>query len=171
MATLKCTRKIDENSNIRIQLEGPLDEHADFGQVLFDFTNEVIFDFDRVTHINSSGIKVWVQWHQSVQKEFPRLRFSFINCPKSVVDQINMVAGFLPQSSVVRSFKVPYFCETCDKDKVFTYVLGREYTQNPDGGFDLKVPANTCDRSDCEIEPDVVEQKYFHFLKNRYELS
>ena len=156
--------KMDDNNNTRLQFEGPMDEHSDYKQIQFDFTDEVIFDFDRVSHINSSGIKAWVQWQNSVQESFPRLRFSFINCPKPIVDQINMVEGFIPKNSVVRSFKVPYYCETCEADKSYTFVLGREYVQNDDGTFVLKVPPNTCERSDCEMEPDVVEQKYFRFL-------
>jgi hypothetical protein len=81
------------------------------------------------------------------------------------VDQINMVEGFLPPSSVVKSFKVPFYCESCDKDMTSTFVLGREYDYDKASGkLILRIPDNTCDQAACEMEVDVVEQKYFRFL-------
>ena len=150
----------------RLQIDGAMDEHSDYSSIDAQFTDEVVIDFNNVEHINSTGIKHWVQWINKVSGDFPNLKFSFLNCPKPIVDQINMVDGFLPPKSVVRSFKVPYFCEVCDKDQICTFVLGREYDYR-DGKLHLTIPDNTCDRSDCEMEPDVVEQKYFRFLKGK----
>ena len=141
-----------------------MDEKSDYTPIENDFTSDVVFDFDRVTHINSTGIKYWVQWVDKIQQEFSRLNFWMINCPKAIVDQINMVEGFLPVNATVRSFKVPYYCETCNADKMYTFVLGREY-QKTDTGYTLTAPDYTCDKQDCEMEPDVVEKKYFRFLQ------
>jgi anti-anti-sigma regulatory factor len=164
MSGLQINRKNDEDSKIRIKLSGSMDEHSDYSKVPMDFTHEVIFDFDDIDHINSTGIKHWVQWITKVQDSNPELKFTFINCPKPIVDQINMVDGFLPINSKVKSFKVPYFCETCDKDTVFTFIYGRDYDKK-EGKLMLNIPSNRCNRKDCEMEPDVVEQKYFKFLK------
>ncbi|MEM7645744.1 MAG: hypothetical protein AAF203_02440 [Pseudomonadota bacterium] len=164
MSGFKITSKIDENMKTRIQIDGAMDEHSDYSTIDTQFTDEVVFDFNNVEHINSTGIKHWVQWIGGISQANPSLKFYFVNCPKPVVDQINMVDGFLPENSVVKSFKVPYFCEVCDKDMTCIFVLGREYNYS-DGNVTLSVPENRCDRSDCEMEPDVVEQKYFRFLK------
>lgn len=164
MSGFKVTAKIDDNMKTRLQIDGAMDEHSDYSTIDTQFTDEVVFDFNNVEHINSTGIKHWVQWISHVSSQDPKLQFYFVNCPKPIVDQINMVDGFLPPNSTVKSFKVPYFCETCDKDMTCVFVLGREY-EIVDGKVDLKVPANTCDREDCEMEPDVVEQKYFKFLR------
>lgn len=163
MSGFKITQKVDENMKTRIQIDGAMDEHSDYSAIKPDFTDEVVFDFNNVEHINSTGIKHWVQWVTSIVNQFPNLKFAFFNCPKPIVDQINMVDGFLPPGSVVKSFKVPYYCEVCDKDITCTFVMGREYKVE-DGRMVLAVPDNTCDRGDCEMEPDVVEQKYFKFL-------
>ena len=164
MSGFKVTAKIDDNMKTRLQIDGAMDEHSDYSSIETQFTDEVVFDFDNVEHINSTGIKHWVQWISKVSTDNPNLKFFFVNCPKPIVDQINMVDGFLPQQSVVKSFKVPYFCEVCDKDMTCTFVLGREYQMDGDK-VKLSIPPNTCDRADCEMEPDVVEQKYFKFLK------
>lgn len=164
MSGFKVTKKIDNSMKTRIQIDGAMDEHSDYSSIETKFTDEVVFDFDNVEHINSTGIKHWVHWVAKVSESNPELKFYFVNCPKPIVDQINMVDGFLPQQSTVQSFKVPYFCEVCDKDMTCTFVLGREYNFE-DGKAVLSIPDNTCDRGDCEMEPDVVEQKYFRFLK------
>lgn len=164
MPGFKVTKKMDDANKARLSLEGSMDEHSNYEQVALDLIDEVVFDFDNITHINSAGIKLWIQWHNRIQEKLPRLKFSFINCPKPYVDQINMVEGFIPKDSIVRSFKVPFYCETCEADKSFTFVLGREYKKT-ETGYEITVPDATCERSDCEMEPDVVEAKYFRFLK------
>lgn len=164
MSGLKITSKIDENMKTRLQIEGSMDEHSDYSSIDMQFTDIVVFDFNNVEHINSTGIKHWVQWIAKIHDSNPSLKFYFVNCPKPIVDQINMVDGFLPPNSIVKSFKVPYFCEVCDKDITCTFVLGREYNFQ-EGKLILNIPDNSCDRGDCEMEPDVVEQKYFKFLK------
>lgn len=163
MSGFKVTSKIDENMKTRLQIDGAMDEYSDYSTIETKFTDEVVFDFNDVEHINSTGIKHWVQWVSKISADNPNLKFYFVNCPKPIVDQINMVDGFLPTNSIVKSFKVPYFCEVCDKDMTCTFVLGREY-EFTDGKAKLSIPPNTCDRGDCEMEPDVVEQKYFKFL-------
>ena len=167
MSGFKITSKIDENMKTRLQIDGAMDEHSDYSAIETKFTDEVVFDFNNVEHINSTGIKHWVQWVAGIKESHPNLKFCFVNCPKPIVDQINMVDGFLPEGSEVKSFKVPYFCEVCDKDITTTFVLGREYTKGGDGKITLAVPDQTCDRGDCEMEPDVVEQKYFKFLNSK----
>lgn len=164
MSGFKITKKIDANMKTRLQIDGSMDEHSDYSSIETHFTDEVVFDFNDVDHINSTGIKHWVQWASMIVEKNPNLKFWFVNCPKPIVDQINMVEGFLPRNSVVKSFKVPYFCEICSKDTVRTFVLGREY--NYEGGkLSLNIPDSKCEKENCEMEPDVVEQKYFKFLK------
>lgn len=165
MSGFKVTQKKDENLKTRLSFEGSIDENSDYSSIDAQFTDEVVFDFELVKHINSTGIKHWVNWITGVHNKNPQLKFTFVNCPKSIVDQINMVDGFLPPNSTIKSFKVPYFCETCEADKTYTFVMDREYKKEPNGNFSLDIPDKTCGKDDCEMEPDVVEQKYFRFLR------
>lgn len=163
MMGFKVSKKIDEQTNVRLQFEGAMDEHSDYTQIQGDFTQEVIVDLGEVSHINSTGIKHWVKWISDIENKYDHLTMSLVNCPKAIVDQVNMVDGFLPKNSIVRSFQVPFYCESCEADKTYTFVLGREYKKT-DAGYELTVPDYTCDKPDCEMEPDVVEKKYFKFL-------
>lgn len=165
MAGFKIQRKIDENMKTRLQIDGAMDEHSDYSPIETKFTDDVVFDFDGVNHINSTGIKHWVQWVSGIVSQNPSLKFYFVNCPKPIVDQINMVDGFLPKNSVVKSFKVPYYCEECEKDATYIFVLGREY-KIENGQVTIEAPTYPCDCAEPSMEPDVIEQKYFRFLHN-----
>ncbi len=62
MSGFKVTSKIDENMKTRLQIDGAMDEYSDYSTIETKFTDEVVFDFNDVEHINSTGIKHWVQW-------------------------------------------------------------------------------------------------------------
>lgn len=164
MSGFKVTSKVDNDNKPLLLIDGSMDEHSDYSVIDANLSGDVTIDFNNVEHINSTGIKHWVQWTSKTKEANPGIRFYFINCPKPIVDQINMVDGFLPAGSTVKSFKVPYYCETCDKDLTMTFAIGKEYNI-VDGKCTLQVPDKTCEKDDCEMEPDVVEQKYFKFLK------
>ena len=165
MSGFKIIKKIDENMKTRLQIEGAMDEHSDYSSIETKFTDDVVFDFNDVSHINSTGIKHWVQWVSGIVDTNPSLKFYFVNCPKPIVDQINMVEGFLPRNSVVKSFKVPYYCEECEKDATYTFVLGREY-KIENGKASINPPIYPCKCTEPSLEPDIIEKKYFRFLEN-----
>jgi hypothetical protein len=80
-----------------------------------------------------------------------------------------MVQGFLPQNTQVSSFYVPFYCEKCDYEGGHLFTVGREVSM--EGGnlvvnFDGKAAAE-CKESECGVEMDVTEAKYFQFLKRR----
>ena len=117
-----------------------------------------MIDLEGVTAINSVGIREWIKWI----KGFPAsLKLSVRRCPKIIVDQINMVAGFLPPSTTVESFFVPYYADGSGSEKMVLFEKGKEYK---DG--ELHPPAEIKDDSGELMEMDVIEAKYFKFLKN-----
>jgi hypothetical protein len=78
-----------------------------------------------------------------------------------------MVDGFLPIGAQVESFYVPYFCDTCDAEHNVLFTVGEEIQVS---GAQVKVAYSPnsndlCGKSGCEIELDVMESKYFQFLK------
>ncbi len=166
MSGFKINQKVDENMKTRLHIEGAMDEHSDYSTLGSDFTDEVVFDMENVKHINSTGIKHWVKWVQMISSANPQLKFSFINTPKCIIDQINMVDGFLPTHSTVKSFKVPFYCEDCDEDKTVTFVRDREFKKVGEE-MKLEMPEHNCPKCGTPMEPDVVEQKYFRFLKDQ----
>lgn len=149
--------KLDKaSSHFKVHIAGVIDEDADFGPHSLQGAEAVEVNLGGVKSINSCGIREWIKWIGTsggagvVYKE----------CPKIIVDQINMVQGFLPSKGKVQSFYVPYYSEETDEEKNVLFTLGKEYT---DAG--LAQAPDVKDGSGNAMEMDVVEAKYFKFLK------
>ena len=112
MSKLEVTKKEDGDSNI-FSFKGDIDEDANFTEHSLKSLNKAVFDLEEVTAINSCGIREWINW----LKTSPDTKLVFRNCPKIIVDQFNMVAGFFPMNGEIESFYVPYYCETSGSKK------------------------------------------------------
>lgn len=157
MSKLKFTTQ-NTDSKLLITLSGQIDET--FPPELMDISPaaEIVIDLDQIKLINSLGIREWIKFvnHLSQAKTI-----EFVKCPKIFIDQVNMVQGFIGSNCKVMSFYVPYFNEDNDVEKNILFTFGQEYGD----GFlnvepEIKLPDGT------QMEIDVVEQKYFKFLKN-----
>ena len=139
-----------------IDIQGAIDEDSTFASVDCEGVKSVVIDLDKVTAINSVGIREWMRWI----KEFPpNVKLSVSRCPKIIVDQINMVAGFLPANTQILSFYVPYFSESSGAEKMVLFENGREYKDKQ-----LFIPTEVKDDEGELMEIDVIETKYFKFL-------
>ncbi len=150
--------KKQEGTKLVVALSGAVDEDAVFSALEVGSSSDVSFDLDKVTAINSVGIREWIKW----LKEIPStVKITVSKCPKVIVDQINMVSGFLPPGTVVESFYVPYYSEESGSEKMVLFVNGKEYK---DGQINL--PSEVKDDSGEVMEMDIIEAKYFKFLKS-----
>lgn len=149
--------KQKEGDRLVISLSGSIDEDAVLLNVNFESCKEVVLNLEKITAINSCGIREWIKW---LKAEGTSSVITFKNCPKIIVDQINMVAGFLPSNAVVESFYVPYFNEESGNEKMILFNKGKEFT---DAG--VKPPDEVKDTNGSHMEMDVIEAKYFKFLK------
>jgi hypothetical protein len=139
-----------------LSMKGTVDEDANFGQMPVA-GSAVIVDLGGVTAINSVGIREWIKW----TKAFPAgFSLTVRNCPKIIVDQINMVQGFLPPGTKVESFFVPYYSEASGNEKMVLFLFGREVK---DGKVN---PPPVNDEGGEPMEMDVIETKYFKFVAN-----
>ena len=151
-------RQESKDGKVHFGFNGYIDEEAQFPSVE-GVSGSVVIDLEGVKAINSVGIRSWLQWFQS----FSGTEFTFLNCPKSVVMQMYMVEGFLPENSFVQSFKVPYYCESCDEEVDALFHFGKEVKL--DGGsvkIDFDSSSICSDGSSAEL--DANESKYFRFL-------
>ncbi|MCM2280284.1 MAG: hypothetical protein NDI61_00400 [Bdellovibrionaceae bacterium] len=146
-------------------LSGFLDENVRFESVKVPPLVNLIFDLGEVALINSIGIRSWVNWMKSMRDR----SFTFRNCSKAMVDQINILDGFLPPGSFVESFYVPYHCDNCDGSEKVLFRQGREFEKGTaDRAERVAPPANvTCVKCGGPMVMDVIESKYFRFLKYR----
>ena len=145
-----------EGSVLVIDINGNIDEDAAFSPVELGPASAVVIDLDKVSAINSVGIREWIRWI----KEIPStVALSVRRCPKIIVDQINMVAGFLPKGTQVASFYVPYYCDGSGSEKMVLFENGKEFK-----GKDINPPSEVKDEGGEVMEMDVIPAKYFKFL-------
>jgi len=148
--------KTTEESNFtNIFFEGAINETFNS----FDFTvnrdKSVRFDFNKVSTINSLGIRFWISWlHKN-----PGVVFHFRNIPVCIVDQINNVSDFMPSGTTIESFYVPYYSEHTGEEKHELYVEKKDFQRG-------KIPSVKYleDSQGSQMEIDVYPQKYFKFL-------
>ncbi len=143
---------------LTLQLAGTIDEDADFSKVVIAGTPQVEVDLEQLKSINSCGIREWIKWISQANSA----KISLVNCPKVIVDQINMVDGFLPTNGKVLSFYVPYYNDDAGSEKNVLFRYGSEFSD--DG---VASPAEVKDDEGNVMEVDVIEAKYFKFLNRK----
>ena len=139
-----------------VHIEGVLDEDFIFSKYPLSEADEVEFFLGKLKNINSCGIREWINWMGTIKS----VKIKLIECPKIIVDQINMVQGFISKNALVESFYVPYFNEEAGTEKNVLFSLGKEYTNS-----EINFPKEITDESGRPMELDVIESKYFKFLK------
>lgn len=147
-----------EDNKVVLELKGGVDEDANFTAPDLGGQSNVVIDLSGVTAINSVGIREWIKWTKTIPSS---VKLSVRKCPKIIVDQINMVAGFLPQGTTVESFFVPYYADSSGNEKMVLFENGKEFK-----GEEVFLPSEVKDESGELMEMDVIEAKYFKFLKN-----
>ncbi len=147
--------EIQKNGNDYI-LSGSIDET--FGQATGELPTfgKYAINFKGLKSINSTGIREWIKLMQKLKT----VQLSFSECPKVFIDQVNMIQGFAPANTKILSFYVPYFNELNECEKSILLVYGKHYTD----GKILELP-KVLDEKGGEMEIDVVEAKYFKFIK------
>jgi hypothetical protein len=157
MGNFKANLSSSGNVDI-LNLEGHIDEDANLTTIPKGKSSVLEINFQKVVAINSCGIREWIKWLATIPAD---KKIVYINCPKIIVDQANMVAGFIPQNGKIKSFYVPYYSEDSDREKMILFTEGKEFN-----GKELTPPSAVMDEeSGTEMEMDVIEAKYFKFIK------
>lgn len=140
----------------KITVAGVIDEDADFNPHQLVGAPAISVELQNVKSINSCGIREWIKWVGTAGN----VPVEFNQCPKIIVDQINMVQGFLPATGKVKSFYVPFYNDDSGEEKNVLFKYGSEFS---DQGLGVVPPVK--DSAGNDMEMDVVEAKYFKFLK------
>jgi len=139
-----------------VKLAGVIDEDNDLADVGDQVRNgTAVIDLSEIERINSCGVRDWVNWLNKIESRGSRV--VLVECSPAIVAQINLVNNFTG-TGVVKSFFAPYFCPTCDREKVLlleTSELGTTPTN---------APTCRCDECDGVMEFDDMEDSYFAFL-------
>lgn len=149
--------KVDKASpEYKVVVTGVIDEDVDFNQFSLAGAKGVQMSLGGVKSINSCGIREWIRWVGSAGTA----PVVYSECPKIIVDQINMVQGFLPANGKVASFYVPFYSDDSGEDKSVLFSHGKEFSESGLGTL-----PEVKDSAGKPMEMDVVEAKYFKFLK------
>ncbi len=140
------------NNRILVHLSGTINEDADFSAINKLKGSEIFLDFSEITQINSPGIREWLNFLDTVTSSI-----NYLNCPQIMVEQINMIHGFLRPNVTIHSFYAPYFCENCDEEHKIL-LQAKELT-------DTKAPVINCEKCQQPLEFDAIEEQYLKFAK------
>jgi len=103
--------------------------------------------------INSCGIRDWVEFQKNIDDS---VQIIYQNCPQVIIEQINIIKGFIKEGGIIESFYAPYYDEKNDKEiKILI---------TPDEVVDGKAPVKKNEDGE-ELDFDEIELQYFNFLK------
>lgn len=145
-----------DGGKLIVEMQGVIDEDADFSQIKISDSQTVELRMEALKSINSCGIREWIKWVGTAAEA----QIVYSKCPKVIVDQINMVEGFLPSNAKVESFFVPYYNDDSGSEKNILFSHGKEFT---DSG--VTPPSAVKDEEGNDMEMDVIEAKYFKFIQ------
>jgi hypothetical protein len=143
------------DNKVMTEFTGSIDEDANFGEIEKVQEKEYNFDFDKVTMINSCGIREWINFIEKLPGDS---KIVYKNCPQIIIEQMNMVHGFIREGAVIESFYAPYYDEETDNE----HKILLKASQVVDG----KAPAIKSPEGN-DMEFDAIEEQYFSFLKSQ----
>ena len=153
-----AVNKRTEGDALILAFQGNIDEDASFQDIQLSGGAKFVVDLEKVNSINSCGIREWIKWIRGAPAGS---EITYRKCPKVIVDQINMVSGFLPDNAKVESFYVPYYSEGSGTEKMILFEAGVHYSNGK-----VQPPDEVKDDESGELmEMDVIEAKYFKFLQ------
>jgi hypothetical protein len=162
-----ASAKVDVKQNgdiLNISVSGYIGENAGLFDLNFTGVKKIVMDLSGVNYINSVGVKNWINW---TGRFLNALQVEFHNCPSLIVNQVNMVAGFLPNDGTVESLSAPFICDKCNREESVPLKRGVHYhyaTMNE--GYKFTPPKVECPKCKGPMELDAVEAKFFNFLKS-----
>jgi hypothetical protein len=136
-----------------VSLSGVIDESADFAPMV-ELEGKLRVSLQGVRRFNSVGIREWID---VVRELAQRTQLVFIECPPQVIDQLNMIQGFLGHARV-ESFFGMMECENCATSEAVLFRT-RDIKDN-----DIAIPEVRCKQCNRVTELDEIEDQYLLFL-------
>jgi hypothetical protein len=146
---------INKNGEIEFLFFDTIDESLANYLEIFPLVPKMNINLENVQSINSTGIREWIKLMAKLKDS----KIKIYNAPKSFIDQVNMVNGFLPLNTTLQSFYVPYFSESTNKEKKVLFVRDKHFGDN----F-VNVTDVITDEAGQSYELDILPKKYFKFI-------
>lgn len=150
------------DDTIEFYLEGAIGEGASVFQHDIRGVKQILMDMEKVTYINSVGVKAWIQWTGRIP---PDCQFSLRRLPLVMINQASTVVGFMPPQARIESFFAPFVCPKCNTETTVLLSKGKEYDY-AEGGSEKKIniPEVPCPKCNTIMESDFTPAKTFTFL-------
>jgi hypothetical protein len=155
--------KVNKNQgNYEVFIEGSIGEGSPLFQLDVRDAVSISIDMEKLTYINSVGVKGWIQWTLRVP---PKSKFNLRRVPLVIINQASMVSGFLPAQAVIENFQAPFVCPDCNTETVVPLTRGKEY-EYAAGSQPKRVdlPTISCPKCKAEMEADFTVAKALAFL-------
>lgn len=118
------TERIADGDTTCVRFDGVMDESFEGKRLASSIRSKnVILDMGRVLKISSFGIREWSEFVGQLMRTAENIYL--IECTAKVMDQVNMVAGFVGKARIV-SFYGPYRCDHCDIDQDVVFRVDRD---------------------------------------------
>lgn len=137
-----------------MRLSGVVDEHAELGPIADNPGAELWIDVGGIRRVNSFGVRLWVETMRAIPESVPMY---FLCCSTAIIDQCNLVLGFLGHGHVV-SFQAPLICEDCEEQQTQLF----DTTQCL--ALEGRLPPTACPNCKLPMELDDFEEHYLYFL-------
>lgn len=156
-----------EGTVIQIEIEGSIGETSPFFTIPIKDSTEIIIDMDKMTYMNSIGVKNWIIWTMKIPS---KCEVKLLNAPVLIASQASMVQGFVTPKIKIESVRIPYACESCGLEKSELAQANKDFFyENPPQQAKLAlIPEMPCPKCQTgKLELDIIPEKTFRFLKTR----
>lgn len=157
---MTITIQIDKRGDWeQVSFIGAINEDAEiqFTQLPSRLGANVIFNFKRVSNVNSCGVRAWITFLREAQKG---RNVIFEECTPEIVSQINMIPNFKGQAHI-KSVYGSYACGDCSHNKWELFEEGRNLPQTVENGL----PPVKCDKCGAAMELEELEDEFFAWIE------
>jgi hypothetical protein len=151
--------------SIHLEFVGAIDEHGHMTKVtkyILSFGDDiktVEIDLGKVEYLNSTGVRNWVEFLESLEK---RRKLDFLHVSEVFLERANDHLEMLgPAGSPVRSVDAPYFCEPCGLRQIRKLNTADLL---PAEGQDPVPPPFNCETCGKPLSFDEIPEDYFGYL-------
>lgn len=138
---------------IQVLISGVVDETADLSE-LGGLDGRLEFNLAGLERFNSFGVRKWMDAMRALAESSS---MTFVECSPTVIDQLNMINGFLASGRVV-SFYGDMICDHCDAEA--TALFRASECRDLD-----RLPPVKCDDCGRMMELEAGEDQYLLFLR------
>jgi hypothetical protein len=155
---LKIVKTAVDGTAARFDLEGAVDDVADFAVVVATPETSVVLDFDKVSSVNSYGIKKLMQLVNDLKGKSKVIRLQ--RCHTQMIETINMIPS-LTQGVTVDSFYLPMECEPCNLEEEKLVTAAEAKASGFTDTLNERFPCDKCARHLTFLDDETF---YFRFL-------